>query len=228
MAMLGHRSGRLGLRDIEQSRFGLTGIQGKTLLAASEQPNLYLQSTDVLDALISGEPITVDRKYREPQTIRPVAKIVWAMNDLPRIGNSTSGIFRRVKVVKFPDPTNPPNPMVKEIIKKEGAGILNWALDGLNRLQNRGSLLVPGSVAAATQEFQSSNDVPALYVDENCKTGPNERVRAGQLYGDYKFWCEQNGHKPLSSTRMAGEWARLGFQKGKDKDGAFYRGVSLV
>jgi putative DNA primase/helicase len=228
LAMLGHRAGRLGLRDIEQSRFGLTGIQGKTLLVASEQPNLYLQSTDILDALISGEPVTVDRKYREPQTIRPVAKIVWAMNDLPRIGNSTSGIFRRVKVVRFPDPTGNPNPMVKEIIKTEGAGILNWALDGLNRLQNRGSILVPGSVAAATQEFQDQNDVPALYVAENCTVGPNESVRAGDLYADYKLWCESNGHKPLFSTRMAGEWQRLGFRKAKDNKGTYYAGVSLV
>ncbi len=228
LAMLGHRAGRLGLRDIEQSRFGLTGIQGKTLLVASEQPNLYLQSTDILDALISGEPVTVDRKYREPQTVRPVAKLVWAMNDLPRIGNTTSGIFRRVKVVKFPDPTNAPNPMVKEIIKTEGAGILNWSLDGLNRLQTRGSLLVPGSVVAATQEFQSSNDVPALYVAENCNTGPNMSVQAGLLYRDYKEWCEENGHKPLSSTRMAGEWQRLGFGKKQTNRGALYEGISLV
>ncbi len=228
LAMLGHRAGRLGLRDIEQSRFGLTGIQGRTLLVASEQPNLYLQSTDILDALISGEPVTVDRKYREPQTIRPVAKLVWAMNDLPRIGNTTSGIFRRVKVVKFPDPTNEPNPMVKEIIKTEGAGILNWALDGLNRLQNRGSLQIPASVVVATQEFQNSNDVPALYVAENCTTGPNMSVQAGMLYRDYKSWCEENGHKPLSSTRMAGEWQRLGFGKKQTNKGAFYEGISLV
>lgn len=87
---------------------------------------------------------------------------------------------------------------------------------------------MPGSVAAATQEFQTSNDVPALYVAENCTVGPSESVRAGDLYADYRLWCESNGHKSLSSTRMAGEWERLGFRKGKDNKGTYYAGVSLV
>src|SRR5215218_2134484 len=61
-AMLGHRAGILGLADLERSRFTLADLPGKTLVVASEQPSSYLASTNTLNAIISGEPIQVERK----------------------------------------------------------------------------------------------------------------------------------------------------------------------
>src|SRR5574341_613589 len=78
-AMLGGRVGSLGLADIERSRFALTNIPGKTLLISTEQPSMYFTATHILNAIISGETIEVDRKYRDPVQIEPRAKMVWAM-----------------------------------------------------------------------------------------------------------------------------------------------------
>src|SRR5215212_8473577 len=101
-AMLGHRAGILGLADLERSRFTLADLPGKTLVVASEQPSSYLASTNTLNAIISGEPIQVERKYHDPFTVIPHAKVCWAMNELPRVADANSGLFRRVKVVTFP------------------------------------------------------------------------------------------------------------------------------
>jgi P4 family phage/plasmid primase-like protien len=125
-AMLGHRAGVLGLADLERSRFTLANLPGKTLMVAREQPTSFLASTDVLDTIISGEPLQVERKYHDPYTVIPRAKLCWAMNELPRVANANSGIFRRVKVVSFPElPENQRDPEVKRQIETEGAGILN-------------------------------------------------------------------------------------------------------
>jgi len=226
-AMLGHRAGFLGLGDIERSRFALSELPGKTLVVATEQPSSYLQSTDILDCIISGEPVTVDRKYREPLTVRPHAKILWAMNDLPRVSNTTSGIFRRVKVIKFPNPPTKPNPLLKEVIKTEGAGILNWALDGLDRLRNRGGFLIPTSVQAATDEFQENNDVPGLFVEDHCILGDGHKVQSSVLYERYVEWCKRNGHKASSSTRVADDWERLGFERTTIKGKKYWKGLKV-
>jgi putative DNA primase/helicase len=87
-AMLGHRAGVLGLAEIERNRFALAGLPGKTLVAASEQPSSYLASTNVLNAIISGEPLQVERKYRDPVTVIPRRKIAWAMNELSRVADA--------------------------------------------------------------------------------------------------------------------------------------------
>lgn len=227
VAMLGARHGILGLGEIESSPFALSRIPGKTLLTSTEQPSSYLKSTHVIDALISGEPLIVDRKHKDAEEVVPVAKVVWAMNELPRIGNTTSGIFRRVKIVEFPNLKGERRPEIKEHIKAEGAGILNWALDGLERLLDRGSFDFPASVKAATTEFEYSNDLPAQFVDEECETGANEEVSASLLYNRYSDWCKGNGHRPLSNNRVAEDWIRLGFKRHTIKGRRFWLGVDF-
>jgi P4 family phage/plasmid primase-like protien len=227
-AMLGHRAGLLGLAEIERNRFALADLPGKTLVAASEQPSSYLASTNILNAIISGESLQVERKYRDPVTVLPRCKIAWAMNELPRVADANSGLFRRVKVVKFPKlPTNERDPEIKNDIEGEGAGILNWALGGLERLKKRGRFEVPGEVEEATTQFREKNDVPALFVADRCTIDPEARVKARELYQEYKFWCEDNGHRPQSSTRLADDWQRLGFERKRTKTGTYYQGVRV-
>lgn len=225
-AMLGPRSGILGLAEIESSPFALAKIPGKTLLTSTEQPASYLKSTHVIDALISGEALTVDRKYRDAEEIKPVAKVIWAMNDLPRIGNTTSGIFRRVKIVEFPGLEGTPDPDVKEYVKEEGAGVLNWALEGLESLRSRGRFEFPSQVVAATTAFEHSNDLPSQFVEEHCLTGPEHETAAGLLYTRYAEWCRDNGHHPTSSNRVAEDWKRLGFERVNRKGRKFWKGVT--
>lgn len=218
-AMLGSRCGLLGLADIERNRFALAALPGKTLAIATEQPGDFIASTHVLNAIISGETITVDRKFKEAITVTPRCKLAWAMNELPRVSDPNSGLFRRVKVVTFPViPESERDPALKEAIKTEGAGILNWALKGLGRLRNRGRFEIPQEVKDATQSFKDTNDIPGRFVEECCVTGNDEnsepyRAQASQLYNAYKAWCIENGHKPQSSTSLAEDWKRLKFEK---------------
>lgn len=227
-AMLGHRAGLLGLAEIERNRFALAALPGKTLVVASEQPSAYLASTNILNAIISGEPLQVEQKYRDAVTILPRCKIAWAMNELPRVADANSGIFRRVKVVSFPAlPVDERDPEIKNDIEGEGAGILNWALDGLARLKERGHFEVPEGVEQATEQFRKKNDVPALFVADKCEKETDAKEKASELYKEYKFWCEENGHRPQSSTRLADDWQRLGFEKRRAKDAQYYHGVRV-
>src|SRR5215216_3450982 len=228
-AMLGHRAGILGLADLERSRFTLADLPGKTLVVASEQPSSYLASTNTLNAIISGEPIQVERKYRDPFTVIPRAKVCWAMNELPRVADANSGLFRRVKVIAFPQlPEDERDPKIKHVIEQEGAGILNWALEGLWRLRERGHFEVPAGVEDATKQFRENNDVPALFIDDRCVRGTDLEVAAAKLYREYKYWCEENGHRPQSSTRVATDWQRLGFERKRTMSGTVYQGLRVV
>ena len=224
--MLGQRCGVLGLADIERSNFALSDLPGRTLLISTEQPSLYVRASYKLNALISGEVLRVEKKYADPFQFRPVAKVLWASNEMPRLDPS-DGLFRRVKVIRFTKPTFVPDPGVKQRIAREGAGILAWALEGLRRLRERGHFAIPQCVEEASQQFQKKNDVPATFVEECCDTGPDCKASAEELYRAYKTWCEENGHRPQSSTALAEEWARLGFERYRMKGKSYYRGISL-
>ena len=168
----------------------------------------------------------MDRKHRDAEEVTPTAKIVWAMNEAPRIANATSGIFRGIKIVEFPALEGERDPAVKEWVKAEGAGILNWALAGLERLRERGEFRFPPSVVAATVEFEKSNDLPAQFIEEECVLSPEFDVASNMLYSRYKGWCEDNGHRPMSNNRVGEEWRRLGFEPFKGAGGRrYWRGV---
>lgn len=231
-AMLGDRAGVLSLKQVSQSRFGLGNIEGKTLIYAFESPALYLETTDILNAIVSGEAIPVERKYKDPVTVIPRAKILWAMNKLPRIQDAGDGIFRRVQIVRFdPLPSTIKDPAIKEAIRHEGPGILNWALLGLERLRTRNRFVIPQEVEAATKEFRDGNDPEWAFVQDKCNYDPtnlNMREQSSNLYQAYRTWCIDNGHKPKSSTSMADEWRRLGLSRQRINGRTLWQGIEIV
>lgn len=226
-AMLSDRHGVLGLSDIERSQFMLYSLIGRTLVTATENPDNFPIALGKVNQIISGEPITVDLKHKTPIEITPAAKVLWSMNDLPRVTDANNGIFRRVKVVRVkPIPKNEIDPEVKKAIKCEGAGILNWALDGLERLKARGNFIIPEDVESETNEFKASNDAEQAFVNEECDTYPSAQTKSSVLYDAYKEWCKANGHGPKSSTRVSKEWERLGFKKAHNEHGNYWQGVA--
>ena len=65
---------------------------------------------------------------------------------------------------------------------------------------------------AATEEFKRTSDVPKMFVEEACVASEVCESKPQSLYDAYRHWCLVNGHKPMSSTAVAKEWARLGFE----------------
>jgi phage/plasmid-associated DNA primase len=94
-------------------------------------------------------------------------------------------------------------------------------------LRERGRFEVPDAVKDATARWQETNDVPALFVAEVCTIGEGKRTTGGNLYFEYKHWCETNGHKPKSSTSVSEDWQRLGFERKRIKGKTYYMGLSV-
>lgn len=226
-AFLGPMVAPLGLWDIERSGFSLTQLIGKHLVIATEQPGEYMKCTHILNAVISGESIMVDQKYRDAVSFRPFAKILWACNELPRVSETQAGLFRRVKIIPCRHKVDRPDPGLREQLRKEAPGILNWALAGLARLRQQGSFTSPEAVRAAVEDYQRSCDIPALFLEEETEESALASMSASELYDAYSAWCQRNGHRPKSSTSVAHDWIRLGLQRTRSRSGTFYFGRRL-
>lgn len=225
------RCGLLSLSDIERSRFALTTLPGKTLMISTEQPGMFVSMSGLLNQLISGEPVTIERKFEHPISLVPRAKLLWAMNELPRIADAGDGIFRRVKVIRFPAiAESDRDPEIKEAIKLEGSGILNWAIEGLMRLRARGRFEFPKEVVSATEDFKIGNDIELNFLQDACKydvSNDSLRTQSSELYSAYNAWAKSNGHKAKSSTKVAEDWKRLGLVKYAADGKNFWRFVSV-
>lgn len=235
-AMMGQRAGELGLRELSKSRFSLATLPGKTLVTATEQPAGFMDCTDVINKIVSGDPLQVERKYRDPIDITPRCKVLWAMNELPRVYEADNGLFRRIAPVKLEAiPREKRDPNIRRAIEGEGAGILNWALDGLARYKERGQLLIPESARAATDEFQRDNDVARQFLEdaEWCLYAPTRkdesemRTKARTLYSWYRDYCEATGHRPKSIRQISKDWERLGLENRHYGNVSHWKGVKV-
>jgi putative DNA primase/helicase len=189
-----------------QERFGRAGIVGKRMILSKELSALKLLETDIISNIVSGERIRIEHKGLDGYDYTPVAKIIQAANNLPRVPNTEAGIYRRLQVVRFPNLEVTPDTAIKEGIKAEGPHILNTALRGLKRLRDNDGFTIPARVRAASAAWHDDNNIVQMFFDECVEEG-NKMIRVARLHTLYKRWCEQHNYKPVA-LNLFGQQAR--------------------
>jgi len=216
------------------TKFGLPIIEGKTLLLATEQPSAFFKDTSTFNSIISGDPITIEKKYKEPYTIYPATKVIWAMNEPLRVSNMEDGIFRRIASISMtPIPSLQMDHRIREKLDNERAGILNWAIAGALRLFSSGEKLrnrLPEEIKKTNDAWQSEMDIAKQFVQECCEYGdtPAHRTWPRHLYARYSQWCKENGYNAKSEVMASREWQRLGVGATIRTGRKLYTGLRLL
>ena len=229
-AMLGPRACVLGLDEISRSNFALSQIPGKTLAVSTEQPAGFIKCSHKLNAIVSGETLIIDQKFKPQFTITPKIKLLWAMNELPMIPSGPgAGLFRRVFPIYWEGiKESERRPDLKEEIARSGMAIVNWALIGLQKLQAAGRFEMPPELIAARNAYKEESDLTLCFIKDCCTNADDAEISSGELYDNYDKWCVKNGHRPLASNRLAAEMKRLGYEKVRRSIGVFWVGVELA
>ena len=180
------------------TNFGLSPLLGKPLAIISDARLGSAPSHTVVERLLSitGEDmLTVDRKYREPYSGRLPTRFVMLSNELPRFTDASGAIATRMLILQLTKSfLNKEDRAIESRVVPELPGVLNWALEGLDRLTASGRFTVPeSSEAAATMMMDLASPVSA-FVRERCELGPDKTVARDLLYLTWKMWAESNGH----------------------------------
>jgi putative DNA primase/helicase len=117
-------------------------------------------------------------------------------NGKPQIKDTSKGMWRRPRLIDFgqPIPKEERDPQLSEKLRAELPGILNWALEGLRRVYERG-LIVPEAVVAATAEYRAEQDPLADFLNECCIVAPDRTATAKELWTAWGEWCTSSGDK---------------------------------
>lgn len=184
--------------------FNLAGLVGASLVYCDETPVRIDEQR--LKTLVSGDSVQIDRKYRDPLVIRPTAKWMVSGNGLPAISDHSDGFWRRWVIIPFDTKPRTIQPLLGDIIiAQELSGVLNWALEGLRRLLQRGRFPPLPTVLIDAQKTgrEQSNSVSAWITDsEAFTTGDNHLISRKVVYMFYATWCKGNGVKPVSSQKF--------------------------
>ena len=105
VAVLGDYAGTISIdvltTDRQNRGAALATLRGKRLVIAGELEEGRRLSVSTLKQICSTDPITVEEKYKSPETVVPSHSLVLYTNHLPRVGSTDDGTWRRLKVVPF-------------------------------------------------------------------------------------------------------------------------------
>lgn len=186
-------------------------VLGASLIYCDEAPPQdWCEQT--IKTMIAAESVPIDRKYLPAITTRVFGKWLILANHIPVIRDQSNGFWRRFDIVPFTVeiPAGERDPLLADhIVKHELTGVLNWALEGLQRLLARGRFDAspPPAMRTAKQAARTeTNSVHAWVEDAGIERTLIADTSKSEVYTVYTSWCRENGMMPLSSPKF---WKRL-------------------
>lgn len=134
-----------------------SNLVGKILNTCSDVSAKAFQG-DVFKRLASGEPISFKILYQDVNTSTDYAKQLFCLNELPKTTDTSNGYFRRFLIAPFPVqiPKAKINPcLAKDIIATELPGIMNWVLEGRERLLKQNAFTESAAMTREVEKYRS-------------------------------------------------------------------------
>lgn len=193
--------------------FGLEPLVGKKVNISTESGSSAF-NTSKLKAITAGEKITVNRKnMAETDMILP-AKLIFLLNELPQLSDNSLGFARRLLILPFLNVLSA-DKQDKHLAKKlnnELSGILNWALEGLQRLKNNNyNFTISKSMIAIQNRYLSSSNVMKLYIKNRIVIDNNliNKVETRVFITDFIQWASQQNLQYLHLASPKKFWSEF-------------------
>ncbi|MFO0905860.1 MAG: phage/plasmid primase, P4 family [Pirellulales bacterium] len=215
--------------------FGLQSLLDKSLAIVSDArlQGQYAQIVAERLLCISGEDaITVDRKYLPSVTVTLPTRFVFLTNELPKFSDASGALAGRFEVIRL---TNSffgmEDKTLTDRLIAELPGILNWAIEGWRRLNERGHFITPETSREYIDALGDISSPVAAFVRECCVVSTGQRVTVDEIYNSWKRWCESEGRPHAGTKQSFGRDLAAALPKIETRRGTalqrFYEGIGL-
>ncbi len=206
-------------------------LKGKRLIIAAELEEGMRLNTSTIKQLCSTDEIEAEKKYKDPFKYIPTHTMVLYTNHLPRVGASDDGTWRRLIVIPF-------NAKIKGksdiknytdfLVENAGPFIMSWMIEGAKKVIDAGfKLTPPGCVQDAIREYREGNDWLAHFLEECCEVGVGLEEKSGELYQEYRDFCQRTGEYTRNTTDFYRELESAGYERRRRTEGRFICGLKL-
>ena len=193
------------------SHFGMQALIDKKLAIVSDA-RVTSGSKNTQPAIenmlrISGEDsITLDRKHIGHWTGTMQARLMVMTNLLPGLFDEGGALASRFLIaehrVSF---FGKEDPALTDRLLGELPGILNWSLEGLRRLRERGYFIQPARAEEAMLRLEAISSPLKGFLRAKCVLDPHAWVEKDVLYASYQTWLHEEHEvgTPKSKNKFA-------------------------
>jgi P4 family phage/plasmid primase-like protien len=229
-AMLGHdATASLTPQQMTGERFGGAELHGTWANIRNDIPADVIEDTGQFKEITAGDPIKAEEKYADPFFFEPTAKHMFSANQLPGADTDDEAFFRRILLVAFPTtvPRSARDPQLDQKLQAELPGILNWAIEGLQRLQMQGRFSQDRTPGQTQDTWEKWGNSVKRFAKLCLQEEHDNDISKSELHQTYLNFCDDEGI-PAETQHMLTRKLKLeGFEDGRayvdgDRQRAFF------
>jgi putative DNA primase/helicase len=203
----------VSIHELTENRFAASRLDGKCLNTCAEISDDELKQIRKLKALISGDPIEVEKKGKDMFTMKNRARMFFGANKLPEINKFREAELRRFIVThwnqKFKSKLTQED--LENGIKKADielneklttpenlSGIFNLVMIHARKLIQQKRFTYEQSVEQLEREWKNKEDVIETFVNLYLKVEEGSKVAKSTVFEKYEMWCSENKIIPKS------------------------------
>lgn len=204
----------------------IASMEGMRMVLVDELNDGQKLDDGLLKEITGGGTIKAEAKMLNPWEYTPKFTLHFRTNIMPDLP-ADQAILRRFRPVKWTEtPTGEEwdaftdefhSTVFQYLTKKEGAGILNWILQGTRDYLEKG-LSVPADLQAEAIGMLEEGDPFLIFMRENIVPSAGGRIDGAKLYKTFKDWYEDHGfsgkppssrsvYKDVKEGKYKGKWA---------------------
>lgn len=190
----------------------IAAMVGARFVTASEAPQGRRLAETTIKSLTGGDMVSARFLHREFFAYQPQFKIWLAANHKPAANETTEGFWSRIRLIPFTVqiPENERILNLKEQLRAEWPGILNWALAGCADWQTRG-LATPDEIRDATGAYRMENDAIGAFMAECLIVDTRGTASVGATYEAYQRWAEDSAERAITKRALSARLQERGF-----------------
>lgn len=196
--------------------------------------------------LSGGDGIPAKPLYKNPITIQPRHLCILTTNHMPQLSEVIPALVERLLCIPFPvtfadldhgelltTTRRQRDISLKERLKADSAGVLNWLVKGAVMWYATKSLKrdAPTKVRDFCRAYFEDQDAVASFLRERCVFDPDARVASSDLLVEYNEWAERTDNKKMNAKSLASNMLRKGVIKKQMRLGGCncqcYSGITL-
>lgn len=169
-ALLENLIGRENISNLKPDQFGkefyLGALEGKVCNIGDDISNKYLDEVSDLMSIVSGDPVQVNKKGKQPIEARFKLLCIFSGNDLPSARNKTTGWYRRLCIIPFNADFNgeTERPEIKDEFIRDKT-LLEWVLFQILNMPDFDKFIEPKAVQETLTEYKNNNDYIKVWVE---------------------------------------------------------------
>lgn len=206
----------------------LAQLPGVRFLNVTEVEKTRRMDHALLKQISGQDTINCRGLYQAPFVFKPMFTTFLVSNHRIQLDSDDEALWERIHVVPFDAhfAAEQQDHGLRDALKSEGSGILNWLLRGNDRYLEEG-LRPPERVIQATLRYRHATDSFMRWYEKRCARDANALAPAGKLYADYEVWCAESDVVADNDRRFMARLLGLGHKQVKKEKGHFYAGVRL-